>query len=55
MTGREIAFNLGRIESHREYQWPAQRERAEALGARLARAAVERFLVRAYTREGGNK
>ena len=53
MTARGMAFNLGRSESQREYQWPAQRERAELLGARLARAAVERFLVRAYTREGG--
>ena len=53
MTGREIAYNLGREARECEYQWPSQRERAEELGARLRRAAVERFLVRAYAREGG--
>ena len=52
MTAREsIAFNLGRDSEHAEYEWPAQRERAEALFARLACVAVERFLVRAYARE----
>jgi hypothetical protein len=56
MTVREsVAFNLGRDSEHAEYGWPSQRERAEALFARLACAAVGRFLVRAYAREGGTQ
>lgn len=48
MTARTIALNLGRDSAHWEYSYPSQAAASEALGARLRRARVERWLVQVF-------